>query len=252
MARKSLKKKRVDQLMVERQLAPSREKAQALILAGKVLADNMPVVKPGKVVEVAANLRLLEKDHPYVSRGGIKLESALKDLNFSATDLTAMDVGASTGGFTHCLLLNGTKKVYAIDVGYGQLAWLLRQDERVVSLERTNIRHLEFDQIGEEVDLVVIDASFISLKIVFPSVIAFLKPGGHIISLVKPQFEAGRSDVGKRGLVDDEAVYERIQKEISESAESHGLKVLQWIESSILGKKSGNKEFFVFLYKVSP
>jgi len=239
-------KKRVDQFLVEKQLVPSREKARALILAGKVMVDDCLVDKVGKQVAITSHLRVIEKDHPYVSRGGVKLESALKAFQFSSDGLIALDIGASTGGFTHCLLLHGAKHVFAVDVGYGQLAWDLRQNPQVTSLERTNIRYLAFEKIGQLVDLVVIDASFISLKLIFPAVLRFLKPQGHVISLVKPQFEATKTEVGKRGQVKDIAVHEQIQKNVTQEASDQGFQVLQWIESAITGKKSSNKEFFVY------
>ncbi len=242
-------KKRIDLLLVEQKLVPSREKAQALILAGKVLVNEERVEKAGKLVQASSELRIIEKDHPYVSRGGVKLEAALMELGFSPATLIALDIGASTGGFTHCLLLHGAKHVFAVDVGYGQLAWELRQNPQVTSLERTNIRHLAFDQIGTLVDLVVIDASFISLKLIFPETLRFLKAGGHIIALVKPQFEAGKQDVGKRGRVSKMEVHRQVQEEITAAAQAHGLQMLRWIESSIQGKKSKNKEFFLFLQK---
>lgn len=244
-------KKRVDLLLVEQKLVPSREKAQALILAGKVFINQERVEKAGKLVQTSAQLRILEKDHPYVSRGGVKLAGVLKSLNFSPETLTALDIGASTGGFTHCLLLHGAQHVFAVDVGYGQLAWELRQHPRVTSLERTNIRTLEYQQIGTLVDLIVIDVSFISLKLIFPTTHQFLKPDGHVIALVKPQFEAGKTDVEKRGLVRNVEVHTRVKNEITEAAQAEGFQVLQWLESAIEGKKSGNKEFFVFLQKTS-
>lgn len=242
-------KKRIDLLLVEHQLVHSREKAQALILARKVLVNDQPVEKSGKLVDSAAAIRVLEKDHPYVSRGGVKLESALTALNFSPDNLVAMDIGASTGGFTHCLLLHGAKHVYAVDVGYGQLAWELRQDNRVTPLERTNIRTLAYEQVGQLMDLIVIDASFISLKLIFPQTYRFLIPEGHVIALVKPQFEAGKGSVGKRGKVDNDSVHSRVQEEITKAALEEGFQVRQWLDSAIQGKKSGNKEFFVFLQK---
>ncbi|MBF0287352.1 MAG: TlyA family RNA methyltransferase [SAR324 cluster bacterium] len=242
-------KKRIDLLLVEQKLVPSREKAQALILAGKVLVNEERVEKAGKLVQASSKLRIIEKDHPYVSRGGVKLEAALWELEFSPEALVALDVGASTGGFTHCLLLHGAEHIFAVDVGYGQLAWELRQHPQVTSLERTNIRNLAFEQIGTFVDLVVIDVSFISLKLIFPEVLRFLKSEGHIIALVKPQFEASKADVGKRGRVSKADVHQRVQEDIIAVAQTQGLKVLQWIESSIPGKKSGNKEFFVFLQR---
>lgn len=242
-------KKRIDLLLVEQNLVPSREKAQALILAGKVQANGQRIDKSGRQVDVSAKLEILGKDHPYVSRGGVKLESALDTFDFSPHGLVALDIGASTGGFTHCLLLNGAHHVYAVDVGYGQLAWELQQDSRVTSLERTNIRKLDFDRIGTLVDLVVIDASFISLRLIFPKAWEFLKPGGHVIALVKPQFEAGKSEVGKGGLVSDHDIHARVMDELLQIAIKEGFDVIGRNESTITGKKSGNKEFFLFLTK---
>lgn len=242
-------KQRIDLLLVERQLVPSREKAQALIMAGKVQVNGDRVDKAGKKVEDSAELKILEKDHPYVSRGGVKLQSALEAFQFSPEGLTVMDVGASTGGFTHCLLLHGAKQVFAVDVGYGQLAWELQQHPQVTSIERTNIRYLKTDQIGTLVDLVVIDASFISLKLIFPVIGNFLKAEGHVMALIKPQFEAGQSEIGKKGKVTQSEVHERILSELQEEAKAHHFKVLDWKESAIQGKKSGNREFFLFLQK---
>ena len=243
-------KKRIDLILVERDLAVSREKAQALILAGKVYVNNERVEKSGKLISSHADVHISEKDHPYVSRGGVKLEAALQCFCFSPQTLTALDIGASTGGFTHCLLLHGASHVFAVDVGYGQLAWELRQDPRVTCLERSNIRTLDYHQIGVHVDLIVIDTSFISLKMIFPHASRFLKPGGHIIALVKPQFEAGKADIEKRGRVRSLVVHQRVKKEICEVAHAQGYRVLQWEESVIEGKKSSNKEFFIFLQKI--
>ena len=245
-------KKRIDQLLVEQGLAVSRQKAQALILAGKVFADKERVEKSGKLFESSVPLHVLAKDHPYVSRGGVKLAAALQDFNFSPQNLVALDIGASTGGFTHCLLEHGAQHVFAVDVGYGQLAWEVRQHPRVTSLERTNIRALQWAQIGQVLDLIVVDVSFISLKLIFPIAFDFLKRHGHVIALVKPQFEAGKADVEKRGKVKRAAVHTRVQEEIRAAAQSAGFQFLQWQESVIEGKKSGNKEHFIFLQKPAP
>ena len=243
-------KKRIDLILVERELAISREKAQALILAGKVYVANERVEKSGKLIPTHADVCVSAKDHPYVSRGGVKLEAALRNFRFFPRAMTALDIGASTGGFTHCLLLHGVSHVYAVDVGYGQLAWELRRDPRVTCLERSNIRTLEFEQIGVLVDLIVIDTSFISLKKIFPHASRFLKSAGHVIALVKPQFEAGKIDVEKRGSVKSPAVHRRVKSEITEVAQEAGFQVLKWADSAIEGKKSGNKEFFIFLQKM--
>ncbi|MBF0351982.1 MAG: TlyA family RNA methyltransferase [SAR324 cluster bacterium] len=243
-------KTRIDQLLVERGLVESREKGQALILAGKVKVNGVPVDKAGKMFEQDATLEVEAKVHPYVSRGGLKMEHALEVFGISPQHKIVMDIGASTGGFTHCLLLQGAEHVYAVDVGYGQLAWELQQHPAVTSLERTNIRHLPFEKIGKMMDLIVIDASFISLKLIFPKTHEFLKPGGDVIALVKPQFEAGRQEIGKRGKVSDEDVHARVQQEITDAARLFGFEVCQWSISPIEGKKSNNREFLVYLKKL--
>ncbi len=242
-------KQRLDRLLVEQKLAPSREKAQAFIMAGKVRVDGQPVVKSGRLISNESFLEVLGKDQPYVSRGGVKLKTSLEHFDIDPQGLVALDIGASTGGFTHCLLLCGAKKVFAVDVGYGQLAWELRQDRRVKSIERTNIRHLEFEKLGENVDLVVIDVSFISLRLIFPKALEFLKPGGALVALVKPQFEAGVDDVGKRGKVSDTGVHEKVLKTLKIEAREQGFIVKGQTKSSIVGKKSGNEEFFLWLQK---
>lgn len=243
------RKKRVDQLLVEQGLAVSRQRAQALILAGKVFVNQERVEKSGKLVADTVPLHVVSKDHPYVSRGGVKLAAAFRDFNFSPQNLVALDIGSSTGGFTHCLLEQGARHVFAVDVGYGQLAWELRRHGQVTSLERTNIRTLAREQVGQAIDLVVVDVSFISLKLIFPIAFEFLEPLGHVIALVKPQFEAGKADVEKRGKVKREAVHARVQTEIIAAAQGAGFQFLQWEESAIEGKKSGNKEHFIFLQK---
>ena len=180
---------RLDRLVVDRGLAPARERARALILAGQVLVNEVPVTKVGTLVPVDAVVTLKTPDQPYVSRGGLKLVAALEHFEIDVAGMVALDVGASTGGFTDCLLQHGAARVYCTDVGYGQLAWRLRQDPRVIVRERTNIRHLPREAIPETMDLAVVDVSFISLKLVLPRVILFLRPGGTIVALVKPQFE---------------------------------------------------------------
>lgn len=242
-------KLRLDKLLLEKELVPSREKAQALILAGKVRVDDQIVDKVGRLVNQQAKLKVIGKDHPYVSRGGVKMKGALNHFKVNPAGWVAMDIGSSTGGFTHCLILEGAEKVFAVDVGYGQLAWELQQDSRVISMERTNIRHLEFERVSEYMDLVVIDASFISLRLIFPKSLEFLKSGGLLLALVKPQFEAGIDEVGKRGKVTDVAVHERVLESLKKDAEAIGFKVLGQSVSSIVGKKSGNQEFFLLLQK---
>ena len=244
-------KQRLDRLLVEQKLATSREKAQALIMAGKVRVDGQPAGKSGHVIDVDSHLEVLADDQPFVSRGGLKLQAALKYFKINPSGLVALDIGSSTGGFSHCLILGGAEKVFAVDVGYGQLAWELRQDSRVVPMERTNFRHLEFERLGETVDLVVIDVSFISLRLVFPKALEFLKPGGTLLALVKPQFEAGASEVGKRGKVSDTAVHEKVLESIKNDAKDLGFIFFGQTKSIIVGKKSGNAEFFLWMKKFS-
>ena len=243
-------KQRLDRLLVEQKLAPSREKAQALIMAGKVRVDGQPAGKSGRVISTDSNLEVLGDDQIFVSRGGVKLKFVFEYFNINPSGLVALDIGSSTGGFSHCLILGGAKKVFAVDVGYGQLAWELRKDPRIVSLERTNIRHLEFERLGETVDLVVIDVSFISLRLIFQKALEFLKPGGTLLALVKPQFEAGVAEVGKRGKVSDTAVHERVLETLKNEAQELGFLFLGQTKSSIVGKKSGNIEFFLWLKKI--
>ena len=239
-------KERLDKRLVDLALAPTREKAQALILAGKVKVADVPAQKAGMRVALDATIELTGKDHPYVSRGGVKLEGALREFDIDPSGMIALDIGASTGGFTHCLLLHGAKKVFAVDVGYGQLAWELRQDDRVVVMERTNIRTLESNALGEAVDLVVVDVSFIALTKVLADACRFLKPDGAILSLVKPQFEAGRELVQKRGKVTSPDVHQQVLKDVAEAGEALGLVVIGQKLSAITGKKSGNQEYFVY------
>ncbi len=238
-------KERIDKLMFDKGLAPSRERARALIMEGKVLVNGHPAAKAGELVATDASIELKGEDIPYVSRGGLKLEAAISRFGISLTDKVAMDVGASTGGFTDVMLQQGALKVYCIDVGYGQLAWKIRQDPRVVLMERTNIRHLERDVIPKPVDIATIDVSFISLNKVVPKVVEFLKEGGEIVALIKPQFEVGKGEVGKGGIVKDpvkrQAAVQRVQGEL----ESIGLQVVGIIESPILGQK-GNVEYLIY------
>ena len=196
-------KERLDVVLVERGLCDSRSKAQALIMSGEVYVNGQKSDKAGTPVEDEAVVELRGNPCPYVSRGGLKLEKALRDFGVDPTGFVCSDSGASTGGFTDCLLQKGAKKVFAIDVGYGQLAWSIRQDPRVVCMERTNIRYVTPEQLGEPLDLSVVDVSFISLRIVLPAIRALLKPTGQILCLIKPQFEAGREKVGKKGVVRD-------------------------------------------------
>lgn len=237
---------RIDQLLVDKGLVESRHKAQALILAGKILVNRVPVTKAGTKVLTSAEIHVKEDEIPYVSRGALKLEEALKTLEIDIAHDVCLDIGASTGGFTDCLLRHGADKVYAVDVGYGQLAWSLRNDERVVVLERTNIRYLTEEQVPEKVDLVTIDTSFISLKLVVPAALGFLKKEGRILALIKPQFEVGKGKVGKGGVVKDPAQHAEVIDNLSDFFQELGLEKEAVIPSPILGPK-GNREFIISL-----
>ena len=233
---------------MERGIIQSRERAKGLILSGDVSVNGNPVNKAGILVDEDAEIKLTGKDIPYVSRGGLKLEKAIKEFNINVKDKVAIDVGASTGGFTDCLLQYGVKKVYAVDVGYGQLAWKLRKDPRVVVIERKNIRYIKPSDIGEQVDIATIDVSFISLKLVLPAVKNLLKDNGEIIALIKPQFEIGKGEVGRGGVVREKEKHEKVISEIKSFAIDLGLKVLNVTESPIAGQK-GNVEFLIYLQK---
>ena len=242
-------KERLDKLLVQQGLVASRERAKALILAGKVIVDNHRMDKAGMQISTDAVIRLKGRDIPYVSRGGLKLEKALREFVVEVKDKIAIDVGASTGGFTDCLLQHGTKKIYAVDVGYGQLAWQLREDTRVVDLERRNIRHLQADQLDEIPDFAVIDASFISLAKVLPNTLSLLSENADVIALIKPQFEVGKGQVGKGGVVKDRRLHDLVVEQICELAYELNCQVFGVVESPILGPK-GNREFLIHLRKV--
>jgi len=242
----STNKQRLDLLLVEKGVAPSRQRARAMIMAGKIMINSLTVDKAGFLVSKNDRIELKGKDIAYVSRGGLKLEAALHSLELNLEGSICLDVGASTGGFTDCLLQNGVARVYAVDVGYGQLAWKLRQHPRVVVIERTNIRHMPVEAIPEPVDLVTIDVSFISLKIVVPAVIAFLNKGARILALIKPQFEVGKDQVGKGGVVKDSRLHSRVIENLSAFFTAEGIACERVITSPILGPK-GNREFFIFL-----
>jgi len=239
---------RLDKLLVSRDLAPTIQKAQALILAKAVKVNEVCLDKADTLVPDDAEIKLKGADNPYVSRGGLKLKGALDEFALNVEGLVALDVGASTGGFTDCLLQAGAKNVYALDVGYGQLAWKLRQDERVVVIERTNIRHYDGADIEEQPDLATVDVSFISLKVVLPAILPLLKDEALILALIKPQFEAAREEVGKKGVIEDQSVHERVVEEICEFYRSVNLENLRTCASSILGP-AGNKEFFILAQK---
>lgn len=241
-------KARLDKLILDRGLAPSREKARALIMAGQVVVDDHVADKAGQMVRVDAEIRLKGETLPFVSRGGLKLQRALDEFAVDVTGLAVLDVGASTGGFTDCLLQRGARRVFAVDVGYGQLAWKLRTDERVMNLEKTNIRYLTPDRLPEVPDMAVVDASFISLDKVLPNVFSLIRENGLIIALIKPQFEVGRGEVGKGGVVRDEKKHRQVTESIRTLAESLGLEVGGVTESPILGPK-GNREFLIYMKK---
>ncbi len=240
-------KSRLDLLLVERGFADSRERAKRIIMAGDVSVDGHIEDKPGKSVPVDAAIEV-RAALPYVSRGGNKLAAALAAFSIDPRNLVALDVGASTGGFTDCLLQHGAARVYAVDVGYGQLAWKLRTDPRVVVMDRTNIRHLEQLPEGALADLAVIDASFISLALVLPATLGLLSPNGQVIALIKPQFEAGRDSVGKGGVVRDVAVHQRVLEETVARADSFGLYLADLIASPVLGP-AGNVEFLAWFHR---
>jgi len=239
------KRERLDLLLVERQLVISREDGRRRILAGEVLVNGHAVTKAGNLIENSAEIRL-KQTSPYVSRGGFKLEKALREFTVQVQNKTVLDVGASTGGFTDCLLAHGAAQVFAVDVGYGQLAWKLRNDPRVMVFEKTNIRYFDLDRLPRRADLATIDVSFISLKVVLPQVKTLLVERGAVIALIKPQFEVGKGRVGKGGVVRSADEHARVLDEIKNGAVTFGFEVLAITESPLLGPK-GNKEFLIHL-----
>jgi 23S rRNA (cytidine1920-2'-O)/16S rRNA (cytidine1409-2'-O)-methyltransferase len=241
-------KERLDKLLVDRGLVASRERARALVMSGAVLVRGQPETKPGTMLDPAADISLKEADHPYVSRGALKLVKGLDTFAIDPTNFVCLDIGASTGGFTDVLLRRGAAKVYAIDVGYGQLAWSLRSDPKVVVLERENIRNLDLEKVPEPCDLAVIDVSFISLTLVLPRIAELLRPPPNkpIVALVKPQFEVGREQVGKGGVVRDEAIRRSAVDKIRTWAASNGFAALEDVESPITGP-AGNVEYLLLL-----
>lgn len=243
-----MKKMRLDILMLERGLADTINRARALIMAGQVVVADHTVDKSGQQVATDVDIRLKGDKHSYVSRGGLKLHEALVRFGINVSGLVAIDIGSSTGGFTDCLLQAGVARVFAVDVGYGQLAWKLQNDPRVVSMERTNIRTVTRDQLDMLPQLAVIDASFISLSKILPAAVDLITPGGMIIALIKPQFEAGRGEVGKGGIVRDRAVHEKVISDVSTAAVCLGLRVSDLCESPITGA-DGNREFLILLHK---
>lgn len=239
-------KERLDMLLVSRQLFESREKARRAIMAGSVFVDGERVDKAGFMCSPDAEITVKSDPVPYVSRGGLKLEKALRVFGIAVNGLTCVDVGASTGGFTDVMLKNGAAKVYAVDVGYGQLAWSLRNDPRVVCMERTNFRYVKPEDIGEPVDFGAVDVSFISLRLILPPLKAILKEGARVVCLIKPQFEAGREKVGKKGVVRDQAVHEEVITGIIDTARTLGFAVLGLSWSPVKGPE-GNIEYLLYL-----
>jgi 23S rRNA (cytidine1920-2'-O)/16S rRNA (cytidine1409-2'-O)-methyltransferase len=244
------KRERLDLLLVQRQLVTSREEGRRRILAAEVLVNEQPLTKAGALIDQTAEIRL-KSVSPYVSRGGFKLEKALREFHIDVKDKVGLDVGASTGGFTHCLISHGARQVYSVDVGYGQLDWKLRNDPRVIVLEKRNIRYLEATDLPSAPDIATIDVSFISLRLVLPRVKALLRPSGEIVALIKPQFEVGKGKVGKGGVVRSHEEHVRVIEEIREAAAALGFTIQAVTQSPLLGPK-GNKEFLIYLTCAEP
>ena len=245
---RQVKKTRLDLLLLERGIASSVEKARAMIMAGSVSIDARMVDKPGHNVPMDAEVSVTTEDHPFVSRGGVKLRGALEHFVLDVRGMAVLDVGASTGGFTDCLLQAGAGKVFAVDVGYGQLAWKLREDPRVVVIERTNIRYYDGKHLDEKPALAVIDVSFISLKTVIPAVLGLVRDDAWVLALIKPQFEARREEVGKNGVVTDAAVHDRVVEEIRLFCLSQNMEVTGTCLSPLVGP-AGNREYFILARK---
>jgi len=239
------KRQRLDLLLVERQLVASREIGRRRILAGEVLVNDQAVTKAGNLIDASAAIRL-KPAAPYVSRGGLKLEKALAEFAIQVKDKTALDIGASTGGFTDCMLAHGAAQVFAVDVGYGQLDWKLRNDPRVSVFEKTNVRYLDLSRLPRAADIATIDASFISLKLILPQVKTLIVEHGDVVALIKPQFEVGKGKVGKGGVVRSAADHQRVIDEIRQASIDCGFQVLGVTESPLIGPK-GNKEFLIHL-----
>ncbi len=239
---------RLDVYMTENGLAPSREKAKAYIMSGIVFVNNEKIDKAGATIKEDDTVEVRGKKLAYVSRGGLKLEKAMTEFNIDLQDKICMDIGASTGGFTDCMLQNGAKKVYSIDVGYGQLAWKLRCDERVVNLERTNVRYITEKEVPEKAGFASVDVSFISLTLILPVISAFIEDDGHIMCLIKPQFEAGRENVGKKGVVRDKDVHIQVIEKIYGFCTENGLYPEKLSFSPIKGPE-GNIEYLIYISK---
>lgn len=242
-------KERLDLLLVNKNLAESREKAKVLIMSGKVYVDNQKADKAGTLYKEDSKIEVRKDEIEFVSRGGFKLNKAISSFGIDLRDKVAMDIGASTGGFTDCMLQNGAKKVYSVDVGYGQLAWKLRNDERVVNLERTNIRYIDESLISEKLDFVSVDVSFISLKLVLPVAKKLMKDLAKGVCLIKPQFEAGRDKIGKNGVVREKKVHEEVIKNVFKFTSDLGFKILDLDFSPVKGPK-GNIEYLMFIEKI--
>jgi 23S rRNA (cytidine1920-2'-O)/16S rRNA (cytidine1409-2'-O)-methyltransferase len=241
-----VKKERLDVLLVKKNLVQSRERAKTTIMAGMVIVDGNKIDKAGTMVKENADIRVLGNQIPYVRRGGLKLEKAIKEFGVELKGKVTADIGASTGGFTDCMLQNGAVKVFAIDVGYGQLAWSLRTDERVVNMERTNVRNVTPEDIGQLIDLASIDVAFISLEKVLPAVKAMLKPDGQVVALIKPQFEAGKEKVGKKGVVRDPKVHLEVIHKVIDTAREMEFVTKELTFSPVKGPE-GNIEYLVWL-----
>ncbi len=241
-------KERLDILLVEKGIFSSRERAKASIMAGEIFIDGQRVDKCGEKIKKSSSIEFKGEQLPFVSRGGLKLQKAVKNFNIDLKDKTCMDIGASTGGFTDCMLQSGAKKVFSVDVGYGQFAWKLRIDPRVVCMERTNVRYVKPEDIGELADFASIDVSFISLKKVVPTVLNLLNENGKIMALIKPQFEAGREKVGKKGVVREKSTHEEVVKGIAEFVEKQGAKIIALDFSPIKGPE-GNIEYLIYFTK---
>lgn len=242
-------KERIDKVLVERGLAESRTRAQALILAGQVLVREQRVDKPGQLIDPLAEIRIKGEELRYASRGGLKLEAALREFNVDPTGKNAIDIGASTGGFTDCLLQHGAVRVWAVDVGHNQLVWRLRQDQRVVVLENINARNLDPDSFPALFEIATIDVSFISLNKILPALRPCLLDSADCIALIKPQFEVGKGEVGRGGIVTDPEKHRRVLKEVKDAAVSIGFQPIDVIESPILGAE-GNREFLMHMKPV--
>lgn len=241
-------KLRLDVAVYERGFAETREKAKAMIMAGSVYLNGQKALKGGVNIKETDVIEVRGAVNPFVSRGGLKLDKAMKSFGLDLTDCICMDIGASTGGFTDCMLTNGAKKVFAIDVGYGQLAWKLRCDERIVNLERTNFRYVTREQVPDEVDFASVDVSFISLKLILPVMHTLLKDGGRSVCLIKPQFEAGKENIGKKGVVRDKSVHADVVRNITDFAAENGFRVMGVDFSPIKGPE-GNIEYLMYIEK---